>query len=316
MYYNKKRMKTIALLGVILLLGVCGCDAKTTVQEEKKRESVSGTVTEAVIQKEAEITESVTQEPAEITQAVAKEEVGTTGEAEPTEEVEAQPGDMEDTEEEKTVDTGEEEPADTVETESTDTEKQEATDVLKEMEPEELVVHVLTNAEGVYFTSEGVESTELKGYAEEKDVAYFVMKKQNGFGRTHEEVHIGILNPQTGELLQHQGYGNTTSDAVMIENETGLYILYATECTDFGFYSGRGGVLFAKDGTLTPVWPLTPEGVYDDSYWTLHTAKLNGETLEIYKVIITEVRPDGIANEMITELERTVTLDEILAGAV
>ena len=140
--------------------------------------------------------------------------------------------------------------------------------------------------------------------------------KQNGFGRTHEEVHIGILNPETGELIYLQGYGNTTSDAVMIENETGLYILYATECTDFGFYSGRGGVLLAKDGTLTPVWPLTPEGIYDDGYWILHTAKLSGEALEIYKVIITEVRPDGIANEMITELERTLTLDEILAGAV
>ena len=50
--------------------------------------------------------------------------------------------------------------------------------------------------------------------------------------------------------------------------------------------SRRGAVLLAKDGTLTPVWLLTPKGVYDDSYWTLHTAKLNGEMLEIYKVII------------------------------
>ncbi len=289
MYYNKKRTKTIALLGVILLLGVCGCNAEEPERVEQKQENVSGTVTEAVVREDAKITKPATQEPVEITQAVMEEEEETTGEAKPTDAVKEQP---------------------------VDAQEPEVTDVLKEMEPDELVLHVLTNAEGVYFTSDGVESTELKGYAEEKDVAYFVMKRRNGFGRTHEEVHIGILNPQTGELLQHQGYGNTTSDAVMIENETGLYILYATECTDFGFYSGRGGVLLAKEGTLTPVWPLTPEGVYDDSYWTLHTAKLNGETMEIHKVIVTEVRPDGIANEMITELERTVTLEEILAGAV
>lgn len=300
MYYNKKRTKTIALLGVVLLLVVCGCDTEATVREEQKQENVAGTVTEAVVQEPAEITEAVDEEPAEvtdapevtpvqITQVVMKEETETTRGTESGSNVESEP---------------------------VETEKPEVTDVLKEMEPEEMVLHVLTNAEGVHFTSGGVEATELKGYAEEKDVAYFVMKKQNGFGRTHEEVHIGIMNPETGELIYHQGYGNTTSDAVMIENETGLYILYATECTDFGFYSGCGGALLAKDGTLTSVWPLTPEGVYDDSYWTLHTAKLNGETLEIYKVIITEVRPDGIANEMITELERTVTLDEILAGAV
>lgn len=308
MYHNKMRAKTIALLGVILLLGVCGCDTEVPVQEEQNRGSVAGTVAETAGQEGTEITEAVTQEPVEITQAVTEAEEGIAGEAKPTNAVEAQP---EDIGKETPTDVGETEPVDTE-----DSEKTKVVDVLKEMEPEELVLHVLTNAEGVHFTDGGVESTELKGYAEEKDVAYFVMKKLNGFGRTHEEVHIGILNPQTGELLQHQGYGNTTSDAVMIENETGLYILYATECTDFGFYSGRGGVLLAKDGTLTPVWPLTPEGIYDDSYWTLHTAKLNGETLEIYKVIITEVRPDGMANNMTTELERTITLDEILAGAV
>ncbi len=278
MYYNKKRTKAIALLGVIMLLGVCGCNTEAPVRGEQKQENVSGNVTEAVVQ-----------EAAGITQVVTEEEEETTGEAEPT---------------------------GTVETQPTDAQEPEVTDVLKEMEPEELVLHVLTNAEGVYFTDGGVVSTELKRYAEEKDVAYFVMKKQNGFGRTQEEVYIGVLNPDTGELLQYQCYGNTTSDAVMIENETDLYILYATECTDFGFYSGRGGVLLAKDGTLTPVWPLTPEGAYDDDYWNRHTARLNGETLEIYKVIVTEVRPDGIASEMITELEQTVTLEEILAGAV
>ncbi len=292
MYYNKKRTKTVALLGMILLLGICGCDTEGTVQEEQKQENVAGTVTEAAVQEVAEITEAVTQEPAEITQAITEEEEGTTGEVKPTETVETQTGDAEDTEE------------------------PEIADALKEMEPEELVLYVLTNAEGVHFTSGGVGETELRGYAEEKDVAYFILKKRNGFGRTQEEVYIGVLNPDTGELLQHQCYGNTTSDAVMIEKETGLYIVYATECTDFGFYSGRGGVLLAKDGTLTQVWPLTSEGVYDDDYWNQHTAKLNGETLEIYKVIITEVRPDGIASEMKTELERTLTLDEILAGAV
>lgn len=337
MYYNKKRIKGIVLLGVCLMLGVCGCGAKTTVQEEQKQESVGGKVTEAVgleepgvteaVVGEAEITQPVNGEAAGITQAVTEGEKGTIGEAEPTRDEEAQPADVgkeapadiietqpmdaEDTEE---TEIGE--PVDTVETETVETEKPEDMDTLKEMEPEELVLHVLTNAEGVHFTSDGVKSIELKGYVEEGDIAYFIMRTQNSFGRTHEAVHIGILNPETGELLQHQGYGNTTSDAVMIENETGRYILYATECTDFGFYSGRGGVLLAKDGTLTPVWPLTPEGVYDDSYWTLHTAKLNGEVLEIYKVIITDVRPDGIANEMITELEQTLTLDEILAGAV
>ena len=297
MYYNKKRTKTVALLGVILLLGICGCDTEGTVQEAQKQENVTGTVTEAVVK-----------ETAGITQVVTEEEEGITGEAKPTNAVEAQP---EDIGKETPTDVGETEPVDTE-----DSEKTKVVDVLKEMEPEELVLHVLTNAEGVHFTSGGVGETELRGYAEEKDVTYFILKKRNGFGRTQEEVYIGVLNPDTGELLQHQCYGNTTSDAVMIEKETGLYIVYATECTDFGFYSGRGGVLFAKDGTLTRVWPLTPEGIYDDSYWNQHTAKLNGETLEIYKVIITEVRPDGIANEMITELERTVTLDEILAGAV
>lgn len=308
MYHNKMRAKTIALLGVILLWGVCGCDTEVPVQEEQNRGSVAGTVAETAGQEGTEITEAVTQEPAEITQAVTEAEEGIAGEAKPTNAVEAQP---EDIGKETPTDVGETEPVDTE-----DSEKTKVADVLKEMKPEEMVLHVLTNAEGVYFTDGGVASTELKGYAEEKDVAYFVMKKQNGFGHTKEEVYIGVLNPDTGELLLHHCYGNTTSDAVMIENETDLYILYATECTDFGFYSGRGGVLLAKDGTLTTVWPLTPEGAYDDDYWNQHTARLNGEKLEIYKVIVTEVRPDGIASEMVTELERTVTLDEILAGAV
>ena len=316
MHYNKKRTKTVTLFGVILLLGVCGCNTEASVQEEQNRGSVAGTVTEAAVQEGAKITETVTQEPAEIIQAVTEEEEGTTGAVKPTVAVEEEPGDMEDTEEEKHVDTGEEEPADTAETQPTDIKQPEVSDMLKKMEPEELVLHVLTNAEGVHFTDGGVESTELKGYAEEKDVAYFVMKKQNGFGRTHEEVHIGILNPQTGELLQHQGYGNTTSDAVMIENEMGLYILYATECRDFGLYSGYGGALLAKDGTLTQIWPLKPDGTYDDDYWNQHTARLNGETLERYKVIVTEVSPGDTAICTEVELERTITLDEILAGAV
>ena len=281
MYYNKKRTKTIALLEVILLLGVCGCNTEVPVQEVQKQENVAGTVTEAVVQEETGITEVVDEEEAEITQALTEEKLGTAGEVKPTETVKPEPG-----------------------------------DALKELEPEELVLHVLTNAEGVYFTSGGVGETELRGYAEEEDIAYFILKKQNGFGRTQEEVYVGVLNPETGELLQYYCYGNTISDAVMIERESGLYILYATECRDFGFYSGYGGALLAKDGILLPVWPLTSEGVYDDDYWNGHTAELNGETLEIYKVIITEVRPDGIASEMITELERTVSLDEILAGAV
>jgi len=319
MYYNKKRTKTIALLGTILLLGVCGCGAEESVQEEQNRGSVSGTVTEAAVQEGAEITEAVTQEPAEITQVEIEEEEGTAGAVKPTAAAEAQPGDMEDTEEEKPVDTGEEEPADAVETESTDTEKQEAMDVLKEMEPEELVVHILTNAAGVYYTSGGVGVPKLLGYVEDKDVAYFIMKKQKSPEALEFQggsVYVGVLNPKTGELQQHYCYGNTISDAVMIEKEAGLYILYATECRDFGLHSGYGGVLLAKDGTLTLVWPLTPEGTYDDDYWNQHTARLNGETLERHKVIVTEVSPDDIAIRTEVELERTITLDEILAGAV
>ena len=294
MYYNKKRRKRIAVLGVILLLGVCGCAAEGPEPEEQKQENMIETVTKAVEQDEPEITQAVTQQPEDKAQASAEPD----GETEATEVVENQSADAKDIEN------------------TEDIEEPEATADLKEMEPEELVRHVLTNAEGVSFASGGEGETELLGYAEEKDVAYFIVKKNNGFGRTQEEIHIGILNPETGELLQHQGYGNTTADAVMIEKDTGLYIVYATECTDFGLYSGRGGVLLAKEGTLTPVWPLTPEGVYDDGYWSGHTAKLNGEILEIYKVIVTEVSPDGIASEMKTELEQTLTLDEILAGAV
>lgn len=79
---------------------------------------------------------------------------------------------------------------------------------------------------------------------------------------------------------------------------------------------GEAGVYRAEGGELVPVWPVTADGEYDEAYWNMHTVSLTGETLEIYKVKITEVRPDGIANEMITELERTVTLDEILAGTV
>ena len=112
MHYNKKRTKTVTLFGVILLLGVCGCNTEASVQEEQNRGSVAGTVTEAAVQEGAKITETVTQEPAEIIQAVTEEEEGTTGAVKPTVAVEEEPGDMEDTEEEKHVDTGEEEPAD------------------------------------------------------------------------------------------------------------------------------------------------------------------------------------------------------------
>ena len=56
MYYNKKGTKTVALLGVILLLGICGCDTGEPVQEEQKQESVAGTVTETVVQEPVEIT--------------------------------------------------------------------------------------------------------------------------------------------------------------------------------------------------------------------------------------------------------------------
>lgn len=267
-------------MGVALLFGICGCNAEIPEQEEQKQESVVGTVTEAV-----------EKEPAEITQAVTEETVGITGE-------------------EESNDIGETQPVDTEET--------EVTNVLKEMEPEELVLHVLTNAEGVYFTSGGVGVTALVGYAEEKDVAYFIMKKQKGLEDIEPrstEVYVGVLNPETGELLQHYCYGNTTADAVMIEKETGLYILYATECRDFGLHSGYGGALLAKDDMLTQVWPLTPEGTYDDDYWNQHTARLNGETLERYKVIVTEVSPGDTAIRTEVELERTITLDEILAGA-
>ena len=283
MYYNKKRTKIVALMGVILLFCVCGCNAEAPVQEEQRQENLPGTVTEAV-----------TQEPAEITQSVTEEEL------KPTEAVEA-------------------DPTDTVEKEPVETEEPEVTDVRKEMEPEELVLHVLTNAEGVYFTSGGVGVTELLGYVEEKDVAYFIIKKQKGpedLEPRGETVYIGVLNPQTGELLQHHCYGNTISDAVMIEKETGLYILYATECRDFGLHSGYGGVLLAKDGNLTQVWPVTEDGTYDDDYWNQHTSRLNGETLERYKVIVTEVSPGDTAISTEVELEQTITLDEILAGAV
>lgn len=282
MYYNKKRTKTIALLGVILLLGVCGCNTEETKQKEKKQENTVETVTEAVGKEQAEITNAVTE----------KEEEGTDRGAESTEEVEPQP------------------------TENVET---EPTDVLQETEPEELVLHVLTNAEEVYFTSGGVGVTELLAYEEEKDVAYFIMKKQKGLEDIEprsEEVYVGVLNPQTGELLQYYCYGNTTADAVMIEKETGLYIVYATECRDFGLHSGYGGALLAKDGTLTQLWPLTQDGTYDDDYWNGHTARLNGETMERYKVIVTEVSPGDTAVSTETELEQTITLEDILAGAV
>lgn len=297
MCYNRKKAKIVALLGVYLVIGVCGCNAGTPVQKEQKQESVEETVTKAVEQDEPELTQTATQQPEDKAQASAEPD----GETDATEVVGNQSADAKDIEDIENTE---------------DIEEPEATADLKEMEPEELVRHVLTNAEEVSFASGGEGEIELLGYAEEKDVAYFIVKKNNGFGRTQEEIHIGILNPETRELLQHQGYGNTTADAVMIEKDTGLYIVYATECTDFGLYSGRGGVLLAKEGNLTPVWPLTPEGVYDDGYWSGHTAKLSGETLEIYKVIVTEVSPDGIASEMKTELEQTLTLDEILAGAV
>lgn len=273
MYYNKKRMNIVVLLGVIMLLGVCGCNTVTPVQEEKKQVIVTGDVTEKVEKDSAKITKTVMQDPIEIMQAVAKVEEGTAGEIKPTETV----------------------------------------------EPEELVLHVLTNAEGVYVTGGGVGMTELLGYVEENDIAYFIMKKQKGLGELEPrsaEVYVGVLNPATGELLQHYCYGNTIADAVMIEKETGLYIVYATECCDYGLHSGYGGVLLAKDGTLTQVWPLTAEGTYDDDYWNGHTVRLNGETLERYKVIVTEVSPGDTAICTEAELEQAITLEDILAGAV
>ncbi len=263
MYYNKKRTKTVALLGVVLLLGVCGCDAEEPVQEEQKQESVAGTVTEAVVQ-----------EPAEITQPVTEGAEGTTKEAEPT--------------------------------------------AVVEEEPEGQILRLLTEAEDLYFTSGGVLETEILGYVIETDASYFIMKKQNDHGLRGEELYIGSVNPETGELIQCNTYGGTTTDAAMKETEKGNYILYVTEYNDFGLHGGSGGVLLAKDGTLTPVWPLTPEGTYDEAYWIQHIAKLNGETLEldIHKVIITEVSPGETAIRTEIELERTITLDEILAGAV
>ncbi len=297
MYYNKKRTKSLALLGLLLMLGVCGCNAETPVREEEKLESIAGDVTEAVEKEPAEMTKAVTQEPVEITQAVTEKEEETIREAEPKDAVEVQPGDAE------------------------DAEKAEVSDVLKEMEPEELVLHVLTNAEGVHFNSGGAWVTELLGYAEEKDIAYFVIKIQKNpeallEPRGGETIYIGVLNPETGELIHLDGRGGETADGNMVVKETGTYIIYAAGWTAQGLIGGEAGVYRTEAGELVPVWPVTADGEYDEDYWNMHTVSLNGEALEIYKVIIMEVRPDGIANEMITELERTLTLDEILAGAV
>ncbi len=262
MYCNKKRINTTALLGVVLLLGMCGCDVEAPEQKEYKQESVFGTVTEK------------------------------------TEET-----------------TWEAETANAVETEPADAEEAEVADVVKEEEPEEQILRVLTEAEDLYFTSGGVKATELLGYVKEKDASYFIMKKQDGHGSGHEHLYIGVMNPETGELIQCNTYGNTTADAVMIEKESGLYIIYATECTDYGLISGNGGVLRADAGELVPVWPLKTDGTYDEAYWNQHTAKLNGETLETHKVVVTEESPGGTAIRTTTESERTIMLEEILAGA-
>jgi len=207
----------------------------------------------------------------------------------------------------QTVTEGELKPTEAVEAEPTDT---------IEEKPEEQILRLLTEAEDLYFTSGGVLATELLGYVKETDASYFIMKKQNDLGLVGEELYIGSVNPETGELIQCNTYGGTTTDAMMKETEKGIHILYVTEYNDFGLHGGSCGVLLAKDGTLTPVWPLTPEGTYDDAYWIQHIAKLNGETLEIYKVIVTEVSPGDTAIRTEIELEQTVTLEEILAGAV
>lgn len=287
------------MLEVLLLLGVCGCNAETPVQEEHKQENAAETVTQAVVQDVTELTQSVKgeDEAVGVTQAATEKEEAIIGEAESKDVMEVQPGDAE------------------------DAEKAEASEALKEMEPEELVLHVLTNAEGVYLNSGGAWVTELLGYAAEKDVAYFLIKEQKNpeallETKGGETIYIGVLNPETGELIHLDGRGGETADGTMVEKETGTYIIYAAGWTAQGLIGGEAGVYRTEAGELVPVWPLTADGEYNEAYWNMHTVSLNGETLEIYKVIITEVRPDGIANEMITELEQTLTLDEILAGAV
>lgn len=298
MYYNKKRTKIIVLLGVALLLSVCGCAIEVP---EQKIENIAGDVTDMAEQGGTEISE-----------AANGEEIEIAGEVKSTEPVETQPVDME-----------EEEPADEGKTEAADTEDSTelvVTDILKEMEPEERVLYVLTNAEGVHFNSDGMWETELLGYAEEKDVAYFVIKKKKNpealEPRGGEMIYIGVLNPETGELIYVDGRGGENADGNMVVKETGTYIIYAAGWTAQGLIGGEAGVYRTEAGELVPVWPVTASGEYDEAYWNMHTVSLKGEALEIYKVIITEVRPDGIANDMITEPERTVTLDEILAGAV
>lgn len=65
---------------MILLLGICGCNAEEPKQEEQKQENVAGTMTEVVEQEETKVTEAVKED-----------------EVKPTEVVGVQPADSEDT---------------------------------------------------------------------------------------------------------------------------------------------------------------------------------------------------------------------------
>lgn len=69
------------MLEVLLLLGVCGCNAETPVQEEHKQENAAETMTQAVVQDVTELTQSVKDEAAGVTQAVSEKEEAIIGEA-------------------------------------------------------------------------------------------------------------------------------------------------------------------------------------------------------------------------------------------
>lgn len=276
MYCLKKRSYIVGLLAALLVCGICGCGSGNTKRKEDAR-------TEVKADAEPEGDEGVVPEE----DAVQENDEG------------AAP-------EEGAVQKNDEGIASEEETGVTRDDEKNG------VSQEEQILALLKNKEELYFTSGGVLATELLGYTEESDVSYFIMKKQSEQG---ESLYIGSVNPETGELIQCNSYGNTTADAVMAEKDTGIYIVYATECIDFGLHSGYGGVMLAKDGALNPVWPLTTGGAYDDSYWNGYSVKLNGESLEIYKVVVSETGPDGIAISTTTELERTITLEEIVTGA-
>lgn len=175
---------------------------------------------------------------------------------------------------------------------------------------EEQILQALMSEEDLYFTSGGVADAELIGNEIEEATSYFIMKKYNGQGG--EELYIGVMGTESGALLQCDVYANTTADAEMTRTEQGTYIMYCTECTDFGLISGNGGVLLAKAGKLTPVWPLAEDGTLDGAFWNQRTAKLNGTAFELYKVITEEEIPGVPALQSETEFERTITLEEIL----